>query len=96
MISIRVGFAITFKKDAALFNLDVCIAILQRKADCSNLLVTFVTQKNEMYHFHQGSRVRKFSTPTYEYYFLSSLALFLKYFLNKKLLCMAFKFSFKS
>ena len=43
MISIRVGLAITFKKDAALFDLDECIAMLQRKHGSTNMLVTFVT-----------------------------------------------------
>ena len=59
MIAIRVGLAITFKKDAALFDLDVCVAMLQRKAGYTNLLVTFVTLKNEMYHFLKRSKLEQ-------------------------------------
>ncbi len=51
MISIRVGLAITFKKDAALLDLEECIAMLQRKHGRTNLRMTFVYKKNEIYQF---------------------------------------------
>ena len=85
MISIRVGLAITFRKDAALLDFNVCVAMLQRKHGTIEMLVTFATKK-----------MRNISFVNYGCAFLSSLALFLKYLLNKKLLCIAFKFSFNS
>ncbi len=51
MISIRVGLAITFRKDAALLDFNECVAMLQRKHGTTDMLVTFATKKNEKYQF---------------------------------------------
>ncbi len=85
MISILVGLAIAFRKDAALLDFYEGVAMLQRKHGTTDILVTFATKK-----------MKSISFVNYGCAFLSSLALFLKYLLNKILLCIAFKFSFKS
>lgn len=51
MISILVGLAITFRKDAALLGFYEGVATLQRKHGNTDILVTFATKKNEKHQF---------------------------------------------
>jgi len=51
MISILVGLAIAFRKDAALLDFYEGVAMLQRKHGTTDILVTFATKKNEKYQF---------------------------------------------
>jgi hypothetical protein len=44
MISILVGLAITFRKEAALLDFNECVAMLQRKHGTTDKLVTFATK----------------------------------------------------
>lgn len=78
----RVGWEITLSAFAALPILVRLIAILQRNKQKKQNNVTYVTQANDESHKARYS------------FLPSSLAFFLKYFLNKKLLLKAVRFSF--